>query len=85
MSAVGVGRASKWSEAQLLQALQLLEESRRSHLAYRRTFAARRHAEKVAGRRQPTRADLEALLHREWFKDSDAARTRRPSTQEKHG
>lgn len=77
--AVGVGRSRKWTEAQLLEALALLDESRRSHLAYRSAFAARRRDEKASGRRQPTRGDLAAFDHPEWLKDTGAGQP--PSAQ----
>jgi hypothetical protein len=80
--AVGVAHSGKWTDAQILQALLLLEESRRNHLAYRDAFASRRRGEKAAGRRQPTRGDLEALAEREWFKDAAAAVRRVPSRRE---
>lgn len=82
MTHVGVGRSAKWTETQLLASLALLEESRETHLAYRRAFASRRRSEKALGWRQPTRTDLTALSHPEWKKDAEAAKTRGTSARE---
>jgi hypothetical protein len=62
-------RGQLWTEAQLLESLALLEESRASHLAYRRVWAERRSAEKQTGRRQPAKEDLSALHELGWFMD----------------
>jgi hypothetical protein len=58
-----------WTEAQLLDALALLEESRQTHLRYREAWARRRSLDKARGRRQPTKAETAALEERAWFKD----------------
>jgi hypothetical protein len=75
-------RARDWTEAELLHALDVLEESRASHLRYRAVLAERRTREKAHHRRQPTRGDLEALLRAEWLKDPDEAARRRPGNRE---
>jgi len=66
----------------LLEALKALEDSRATHLDYRRAFAERRRQEKASGRRQPTTGDLEAAARPEWSKDADLARARLPSRRE---
>jgi hypothetical protein len=75
-------RTSGWTEADLLTALDALEESRASHLRYRAVFAERRAREKAEHRRQPTRGDVEALRRAEWLKDADVAARRRPGRRE---
>jgi hypothetical protein len=79
----GVTRTRRWTEPQLLAALDALEESRTSHLRYRAAFAERRCREKALGQRRPTQGDLVALERREWLKDPDEALRRHPSTREK--
>jgi hypothetical protein len=79
----GVSRTRRWTEPQLLVALDALEESRTSHLRYRAAFVERRCHEKALGQRRPTQGDLVALERREWLKDADEALRRHPSTREK--
>ncbi len=69
-------RRTLWTGDQLVAALDLLEESRRTWVAYQQAFATRRRAEKPKGWRQPTRGDLEALTAKEWFKDPARAHVR---------
>jgi hypothetical protein len=59
-----------WTEAQLLDALALLEQSRQSHLRYREAWDRRRSLDKARGRRQPTKAETAALEEPSWFKDA---------------
>lgn len=80
--AAGVGLLRPWTEPRLLAALDLLEESRASHLAYRAAFGQRRRLEKASGQRVPTKGDLEALERREWAMDAGDAAVRRPSSRE---
>lgn len=80
--ATDVALQRRWNEPALLAALDLLEESRASHLAYRAAFGQRRRIEKASGQRVPTRGDLEALAPREWMMDIDDAAVRRPSIRE---
>ncbi len=79
----GVTGRRRWTEPQLLSALDALEESRASHLHYRAAFAERRGQEKALGQRRPTQDDLVALNRAEWLKDPDEALRRHPSTREK--
>ena len=67
-----------WTEAQLLEALMLLEESRVSHLTYRNAWAERRSVEKRQGRRQPTKEDLKVLDARSWLLDPNMAKSSPP-------
>lgn len=69
----------------LLVALDLLEESRASHLDYREVFARRRRREKAKGQRTPTKGDLEALARREWQMDLGDAAVRHPATASSAG
>lgn len=71
--AAGVRVLRDWTEPRLLAALDLLEESRASHLANLAAFGQRRRVEKASGRRVPNKGDLEALARREWTVDVDAA------------
>lgn len=80
--ATGVGFLRRWNEPSLLAALDMLEESRASHLAYRTAFAERRRIEKASGQRVPTKGDLQALARREWKMDIDDAAVRRPNVRE---
>ncbi len=74
-------RRTLWTGDELVAALDQLEESRRTWLAYQQAFAARRRDEKAKGWRQPTKGDLEALTATEWFKDPARAHVRiRPET-----
>lgn len=75
-------RSREWTETMLLDALDLLETSRDSHVRYAAVFAERRRNEKSHHRRQPTRADSEALRRAEWLKDAGEAACRQPSRRE---
>ncbi|WP_157944070.1 hypothetical protein [Blastococcus atacamensis] len=74
---VGARRGRRTSR-QLAKALDLLEESRVTHLAYRLAFAERPSVEKAEGRRRPTAGDMAALERAEWLKQVEEARTRVP-------
>ncbi|RBY87108.1 hypothetical protein DQ244_17365 [Blastococcus sp. TBT05-19] len=76
-------RRGRWTGRQVIEALDLLEESRITHLAYRAEFAGRRRKEKAQGRRRPTAGDIAALGRAEWGKDPAEARTRVPSRRER--
>ena len=81
---VGV-EGSAWSGEQVVTALRLLHESRQSHLRYRSAFGDRRRVEKAAGRRQPTKADLEALHTAAWLLDVTTATSRLPGRRQQRG
>jgi hypothetical protein len=80
--ATHAGLLRRWNEPSLLAALDMLEESRASHLAYRAAFAERRRIEKASGQRVPTKGDVQALARSEWLMDIDDAAVRRPSVRE---
>ncbi|MFC4615697.1 hypothetical protein ACFO3K_13310 [Cellulomonas algicola] len=72
-----------WTGDDVLAALDVLEESRASRLRYVEAFAERRRQEKAEHRRQPTRADVDALRRAEWVKDVDEASVRHASVRER--
>ncbi len=78
-------RTDLWTEDQVVAAVELLDESRRSWLAYRRAFAARRREEKAMGWRQPTKDDLAGLEKHEWLKDPAEAAARRKRSPRRGG
>lgn len=77
------GRRPGWTDETLCAALDELERSRATHVAYREAFARRRASEKAAGQRVPTAGDLAALHRREWLRDPAEAAVRHPSSRER--
>jgi hypothetical protein len=77
------GRRLGWTDEALRAALDELERSRATHVAYREAFARRRAAEKAAGQRVPTAGDAAALRRREWLRDPAVASERHPSVRDR--
>ena len=80
---IGTRSTRRWTEQELLRALDELEHSRATHVHYRDLFAERRRAEKAHGLRRPTGGDVEALCRTEWLKEPDEARHRHPSRRDR--
>ncbi len=72
-----------WTSDALVVAVDELERSRASRLAFAEVFAARRRREKADGRRAPTAGDRAALGRGEWLRDPHDARVRHPSRRDR--